>query len=322
MRYTVFGAGSIGGVIVAHLADAGEISVIARGDHLAAISENGLKLLGLDGSLRTLHPAAASDPRSLEPADVVFVALKTYALPPAAEAIVAALKPGGLVIFVQNGMPWWYLRDRLPHPHGGGPSVLDPHGQLNAAFPKGTYAAGVAYFGGAVPKPGTIHHVAGGKFLLGMGNGLSDPRLKAAAELLSAAGLPTEVSSDIGQTIWTKLAANVALNSIAVLTQAPIGDMLSGLHLRPVLEALIAETSHLAAVLGHTVSFDIEAQQSITRPGQKSSTLQDLEAGRPIEYDTLFGAVLDLSHAFNVPMPTLEIMAPLIKERARRGDDR
>jgi 2-dehydropantoate 2-reductase len=86
-----------------------------------------------------------------------------------------------------------------------------------------------------------------------------------------------------------------------------------------VLEALIAETSHLAAVLGHTVSFDIEAQQSITRPGQKSSTLQDLEAGRPIEYDTLFGAVLDLSHAFNVAMPTLEIMAPLIKERARRG---
>lgn len=304
LRYTIFGAGAVGGVIAARLAGWNAVSVVARGAHLDAIRRHGLGLICMDGKRRSFEVGASESPADLAPADVVVVTLKAQSVAALASEIDAARKPDGLIVFLQNGLPWWLASDV------GAFSKLDPKGGLKATF--ACCSAAIAYYGAAIASPGVVSQTAPGKVLIGSALGEPDTRIGNLAGSLSATGLEAAVTADIRQALWQKLQINVALNGIAALTRAPILDILDSAALRPLVLGLTAEVGEIAKAMGHDVSFDLDRQRQIIRPGQKSSTLQDIEAGKPSEFDALFGSVIELATRLDVPTPTLRTLVPLI----------
>ena len=314
LRYTVFGAGAVGGVIAAHLARDNAVSVVARGAHLEAIRRGGLDLLGMDGDRETRHVTAAEKSADLEPADIVIVTLKAQAVAALAAEIDGARKPDGTAVFLQNGLPWWLA------PRAGSCAMLDPACALRTRFPR--CSAAVAHFGAALVAPGIVRQTAPGRLLLGAALAEQDARLEAMAEELASSGMDAAVVTDIRPVLWRKLQINVALNGIAALTRAPILDILESAELKPVLLGLTGEVAAIASAMGHSLSFDLDALKQIIRPGQKSSTLQDIEAGKPIEHDALFGSVLELATSLGISAPMLSIVVPLIGGLSRQLEGR
>jgi 2-dehydropantoate 2-reductase len=311
MRCIVFGAGAVGGLIAAALAPHFETALVARGAQRDAISQHGLRIVGLDGTLSTHRLETSAESGQMAPADIVFVTAKSHAVAAAADAIARSRKPNGMVIFVQNGVPWWYLLQLAPE------SLPPSHQALVRHFPG--CAAGIAYFGGTVTAPGTVQHTGSGKLLLGAALGHADPRLALICKQLNAGPIPVEIAPDLPLALWNKLAVNAALNGIAALTKAPIADILAAPHLRSLLLGIVAEIAQLGASLGYAIDFDLQRQAALIGSNQKSSTLQDMEAGRPIEYDALFAWPQVIAERTDVPMPMLQLVAAMVLQRAKYG---
>lgn len=307
MRIAIVGAGGVGGVIAAHLAGVADVSLMARGAHLEAIIREGLAFEGLDGSRLRPPVQVVADLRELPSGfDAVLVCVKGNQLLEVVDQVAGA---GGPIVFVQNGLPWWYLAE-LMDVCGGRANRLDPSGHLARSVPR--CSAGVAYFGGCVEAPGVVRQTAPGPLVLGNARGAADRALSTLTGLIDASGLPCRESPDIRGEIWNKLTINVALNAVAVLVRRSIPDMLADPCLAATIDALAAEVSALALAFGHAPSFDRPARQALARPGQLSSTLQDMLAGKAIEFDCLFGVVLDVAAACGLRTPVLETLAPLI----------
>jgi 2-dehydropantoate 2-reductase len=311
-RIIVFGAGAIGSVIAGRLMMAGqETAVVARGAHLAALRANGLLL---EDEARALHRVTLECGQDeLRPADVVLVTLKSYALPGAAATIARHRAEGGFCVFLQNGVPWWYFRGL---PGGGSLPSLDPAGALAAACPTGTIAGGVTSLSATLLGSGHVRHTGGWGVSIGYADGTPDRRLNSLAEALRHAGMDVRVEDDPRPAVWTKLTANVALNGVAALTGAAIGGIWSDDGLRPLVHHLAEEVMALAAALGCPVKVDMEQRRRAAAPAHKSSTLQDIEGGRPIEYEALFGALLPLADQAGVPIPHIRTVAALLRRRA------
>ncbi|HEY4253172.1 MAG TPA: 2-dehydropantoate 2-reductase [Roseomonas sp.] len=315
MRIIVFGAGAIGSVLTARLALAGHaVAMVARGPHLERIRADGLAFTAIGGDRHRLHVEATE--RDIPPGDVVLVTLKSHALRDATVAISQAAQRDGIVVFLQNGLPWWYFRD-LAGPLRDRPlPTLDPGGVLARRFPGGGMAGGVVTLAASLIQPGHVQHTGGLGLTIGRPDGRADDRLAALAAALADAGFQAELPGDPRPAIWTKLTGNVSMNGVAALTGATIGAIWEDDGLRPLVLQLAAEAMRIAAALGCPISIDQGKRRAAATGSHRSSTLQDIEAGRPIEHEALFGALLPIARELGVQVPGIEMVSALLRRRA------
>ena len=320
MRICVFGAGSVGGYLAGFLAQGGaDVSVVARGAHLAAIRNKGLIVQTPDSSI-TAHVAASDDPAELGQQDAVLVTVKAPALPSVAATIAPLLGPATSVAFVMNGIPWWYF-----HAHGGALEgrqlpLLDPDGALWRVVGPERAIGGIFWPACSVPEPGVIRLLtgAGRGTVFGEPNGHVTPRIQALADAFHRASLPVTIANDIRTLLWQKLAFNLSAGPMCVLTETPV----AATHTEPALidcsRHMLAEAQAIARAMG--ISFDIDPDQVVasnTKLQHRPSILQDLQAGRPMEIEALYGVPLQMARMAGVPTPMLDLMVGLIKVKAR-----
>jgi 2-dehydropantoate 2-reductase len=312
MRICVYGAGAVGGHIAARLAAAGnEVSVVARGAHLAAIRRNGLKLIRGDETIVS-RVSASEKPVDLGPQDFVLVTLKASVLGAFAEACAPLLGPRTAVAFVQNGIPWWYAREI---------ERLDPGGRLARAISAERILGAVAYSANDVVEPGVVlNHVPHSNMIVvGEASTKETPRVKGLRDALEKAGISSPPVEDIRQAIWSKLTVNLGTSTLCTITGANIAEVRSSPQLAALAARLGAEGRAIAAALG------VAIERAPQRPGggqssgmiqHKPSMLQDYERGRPMEIDAQLMAPLAMARQKGVPVPALETVAALVAFKA------
>ena len=319
MRICIFGAGAIGGFIAAYLARSGaDVSVVARGPHLHAIQARGLTVEAT-GETFTAQVSASADPAALGVQDAVLVTVKAPALPSVARAIAPLLAADTPVAFLTNGVPWWYF-----HGHGGtwdGRRIplLDPDDAIWAAVGRRT-VGGIAWPASSVPEPGTIRvlNPKGRPTILGAPDGVATPGIAALAQAFRAAGLPVEVEARLRDRIWEKIAFNLSAGPMTVLTETPVRATHEEAALVAASRRVVAETAALTAALGCNVLVDPEAVTRMNMTlAHRPSILQDLLARRAMEVDALYNVPLQLAELTGVEMPTLALLAALIRVKVR-----
>ncbi len=326
MKVAIFGAGAIGGMMGVKLAAAGaDLSVVARGPHLAAIKATGLTLVenaGAEGERRTtVHPRATADAAELGPQDYVIVTLKAHSLPSAAPDIAKMMGPHTALITAINGVPYWYFHG-LDSPHRDRRvESVDPGGKLWDILPPSQAIGCVVYPAAEVTEPGTITHGYGDRFSLGEPDGTRSERVEALSKLLIAAGLKAPVRPRIRDEIWVKLWGNLCFNPVSALTGATLATITGRPDLRALCRAMMIEAQAVAEALGtrFAVSVDKRIDGAAEVGEHKTSMLQDLERGRPMEIDALLGAVVELGGITGHAMPMCEAVLALVRQRAREA---
>jgi 2-dehydropantoate 2-reductase len=318
MKIAVFGTGAVGGCVAARLALAGaDVSAVVRGAALAAIRDRGLVFRQGDTE-RTARLRAAAEAAELGRQDAVIVCAKAYSLAAAAPAIAPLIGPDTTIVPAQNGIPWWYFHRAGPPFEGEIVAAVDPDGGLLRALPPDRVVGCVVYVAASVPRPGVVEQAAPGRFVLGEPDGSKSARLEAIGGALRAAGFEIELTDRIRHAVWVKLWGNIALNSVSALTLARVGEMTSDPGTRRVLLAMMDEMRAVAAKLGIRLETDVEQRlgQAARLGGFKTSMLQDLEAGKPLEVDALVGAVSEFARRLDVPTPTIDVVEALLRVRA------
>jgi 2-dehydropantoate 2-reductase len=319
MRVCVYGAGAIGGHLAARLAKGGaDVSIIARGPHLAAIQANGLEVHAVDGTHR-VKVQATGDPRTVGPVDAVFVTVKAPALPAVAAGIGPLLKQDTAVPFVMNGIPWWFFF-HLGGPHDGLKLPrIDPDDVLLKAVGPDRAVGGVVYSASAVTAPGVIEvEQPKSRVILGEPNGTLSPRVAALAELITKGGISGEATTEIRTEIWNKLISNLAGGTLAVLSGSAPKTVYTEPATREASLRLMREAAAIAQALGARPGVNHEGRVNTqSAMDHKPSILQDLELGRPMEIDGMFDAPLVLARIAGVATPTLDLLVALCKLRAQ-----
>ncbi len=320
MKLCVFGAGAIGGLMAAKLAAKGdvEVTVIARGPHLAAMQAKGLTLRS-DGAETVIPVRAVASAAEAGPQDYVLVTLKAHSLPGAAEQMQPLLGPETAIVSAVNGIPWWYFH-QLPGPwQGRVVESVDPGGVVSRLLPPERAIGCIVYPAAEVPEPGVIEHTYGDRFTLGEPDGSRTPRIAALSEALIAAGFKAPVRPKIRDEMWVKLWGNMAFNPISALTTATLDVLIADDGQRGVARAMMLEGQAVAEALG--VRFAIDVDKRIAGGAEvgahKTSMLQDLERGRPMEIEALLGVVVELSELVGVSVPTSRTVLALVRARAR-----
>lgn len=310
MRIAIVGAGAIGGYLGARLALAGaEMTLIARGAHLAAIREHGLALEYADGRREVARPAlATADMAAAGPQDVVIVAVKAQSLPALAVPMRALYGPETAVVFAQNGIPWWYFMRHGGAHEGRRIAAVDPGGQIADAVEIERVIGCVVYPAAAIAAPGVIRHIEGNRFTLGEPDGSKSERVLALAQLFGSAGLKAPARPDIRSEIWIKLWGNLSFNPISALTRATLDAIIADVGTRALAAAMMAEAQQVAEALGIRFPLSIERRIKMAEDigAHKTSMLQDIEAGKPTEVDALVGAVAELGRLVDVPTPHID----------------
>ncbi|TPI18324.1 MULTISPECIES: 2-dehydropantoate 2-reductase [unclassified Mesorhizobium] len=316
-RVCVFGAGAIGGYLAASLARAGaDVSIVARGSHLAAIQANGLKLIK-DGEETVWRVRASSDPRDLGEQDFVIVGMKAHAVPPVVGQFAPLLGKDTAVVPAVNGLPWWYF-------HGANTGTALDETWLESIDPGGAQWKGlgperaigcVVYPACDVPEPGVIHHSKGDRFTLGEPNGSDTERLRLLSELLIAGGLRAPRKARLRDEIWIKLWGNSSFNPVSALTGASLDVIGADPACRGLIHDIMVECKAIGEAIG--ARFGVAIEQRIKGGtdivGHKPSTRHDVELGRPMEIDPLVSSVQELARRLSIPTPTLDIVAALLR---------
>lgn len=318
MKICVYGAGAIGGHLAGRLAKGGaEVSVVARGPHLAAMRAHGLRVEAADGVMQ--HRIAASDnPAELGVQDAVVVCTKVPALASVAAGIAPLLGPQTVVAFVTNGIPWWYF-DRHGGPQDGTrmPEV-DPGDAIRSAVGPERTLGGVIYSACTVREPGVIEVSSKtSKLWLGELDDARTPRAINLAGAFKAGGLPCSLAPDIRATVWAKLLNNLANGPLCLLSRRNIRDTFANPVVREAALKVVREGMAVAAAMGRPVEGTPEDRINLSADiPHKPSILQDLEAGRPMEIDSLFNAPLRLAKLCGVETPTLALTVALATQAA------
>jgi 2-dehydropantoate 2-reductase len=326
MKFAVLGAGAIGAYVGAALARGGaDVTLIARGAHLQAMADQGVRVLSPRGDF-TAHPAVTDQIDAVAGADVVFVALKAYSLPEIAPRLGRLLAPGAAAIWAQNGIPWWYFQ-ALPEEAGAagltGLESIDPGGIIAASIGPEHNIGCVVFCSTEIIEPGVIRHIEGTRFTLGEPDGSDSERLRLISAAFAAGGLRAPGESRLRDQIWLKLVGNVAFNPITALTRATLGELGAIPEMSELLRAVFAECAAVAGRLGITfpVSLDRRLEAGLAVGDHKTSMLQDLEAGKRLELDCMTGAIVELAAHLNVDVPhvaTVHACAKLLDELTRR----
>jgi len=315
VRIAIVGAGATGGFLGARLARSGaEVVLIARGPHLQAMREAGLRLVEPGGE-STVQVEATDDLTAVNEADFVFVTLKAHSVPAVAERLAASLGPGTAVVSAQNGIPWWYFQRHGGELEGTHLETVDPGGMIGRTIDPERVIACIVYAATSVEAPGVVRHVEGERFSLGELDGSQTERIALLAGVLTGAGLKAPVQPRIRQELWVKLMGNAVFNPLSALTRAGLGAMAESPLLAPVVRAAMEEVDAVAARLGIEIPVSIDQRiRGAARVGDhKTSMLQDLESGRPMEIDAITGSVVELAGRLGVPVPHLETIYATVK---------
>ena len=324
MKFCVFGAGAVGGFVGGRIARLGDkdtdVSLVTRGAHLAAIRENGLTIVTPDDEF-TVRVPATDNPAELGVQDVIFLAAKAHALTDAAAAMQPLIGPGTVVVSAQNGIPFWYF-----HAHGGrydGHTLqtVDPGGKIAAGIGCARTVGCVITSSNTVETPGTVRNIGNRTFALGEPDGAVTDRATRIAALLEAAGLDAPVTPAIRDEVWVKMWGNVSFSPMAALTLSRLGPLVERDDLRALGIAIMEEVKAVGEALGVTFNATVQSRIEGTRrvAGHKTSILQDLEAGRPMEVDGITGAVVELGRLLGIDTPMVDLVYALMRQRAREA---
>ncbi|MDX3451448.1 2-dehydropantoate 2-reductase [Streptomyces sp. ME02-8801-2C] len=307
MKVAILGAGAIGAYVGAALHQAGaDVHLVARGPHLAAMRRDGVRVLSPRGDF-TAHAHATDDPADIGPVDYVFLGLKANSYAACGPLIEPLLHGSTAVIAAQNGIPWWYF-----HRHGGphdGHRVesVDPGGAVSAVLAPERAIGCVVYAATELEGPGVVRHLEGTRFSIGEPDRTLSPRCQAFSEVMQAGGLKCPVEPDLRNDIWLKLLGNISFNPISALARATMRQMCHHGGTRQVIQTMMEETLAVAEALNCRIGISIERRLAgAERVGDhRTSTLQDLERGKPLELDVLLTAVIELADITGVDVPTL-----------------
>lgn len=320
MKFAIYGAGAIGGLLGARLAASGvDVSLIARGAQRAAILEHGLTLHSATGDVNVRVPCV-EDPAELGPQDYVLVALKAHSVPAVVERLPALFNEHTAVMWAVNGLPWWYFHALDGPFRDHRIASVDADGAQWRVIEARRVIGCVVYPACEVSAPGVIQHIEGDRFALGEPSGEKTARVTALSEALRNAGFKAPVRRDIRDELWIKLWGNLSFNPISALTGASLDVICTEPGTRAVARAMMVEAQAIAEALG--VKFPIDVDKRIAGAAavgaHKTSMLQDLERGRKLETDALVAAVVDLGRLVGVATPTIDTVLALVESRARR----
>jgi len=327
MKFLIAGAGAIGAYLGARMARAGlDVTLFARGPHLRAMQENGVQVESAEGNFQA-RPRVVASLEEAGPADVVILAVKAQGLPAIAPHLAPVLGPETAVVSTQNGVPWWFFQS------GGGPlegirlERVDPGGVISAAIEPRRVVGSIVYFASEIIRPGVVLHTEGDRISLGEPDGSRSERCRQIAKAFITAGLRCPVTARIRHEIWVKILGNVAFNPTSVLTRATLAQMTSDTEVAALARNIMKETEAVARALGLELPISIEQRMAgAAAVGEhKTSMLQDLEAGRPMELEAIVGAVVELGERLNIPMPhtrTVYACARLLAESQAKASKR
>jgi len=323
MRFLIAGAGAIGAYLGARLAQAGfDVTVFARGPHLRAMQERGVHVKSVDGDF-VARPAIAGSLEEVGPVDVVFLGVKAHGLPQLAPKLKPMLGPETTVVSTQNGIPWWYFQGFGGEWEGMRLERVDPAGVISSAIEVHRVVGSIVYFSTEIIAPGVIQHTEGNRISLGEPDGTRSERSHRIAEALIASGLRCPVTTRIRHEIWVKLLGNASLNPVSALTRATVAQMLRDPGVRFVIRTIMQEVEAVSRKLGMDLPVSIDQRiAGAEKVGEhKTSMLQDLEAGRPMELEALMGAVVELGERVELPMAHTRVLyncVKLLEESANR----
>lgn len=320
MRICIYGAGAIGGYLGVQLAQAGaEVSLVARGAHLAAMKANGLKLL-IGDEERVVHPNCTDNPADLGVQDVVIVCLKAHSITGVIEQMKPLLGSHTRIVTAVNGIPYWYF-----YKHGGNEyegstlESIDPGArQWNEIGPERAIGC-IVYPATEIEAPGVIKHVYGDRFPLGEPSGEKSSDVENLSALFVKAGLQAPVLDRVRDEIWLKLWGNVSFNPISALTHATLDVLCSDPGTKAVTRAIMVEAQQIAETFGVKFRVDVDRRIEGGRKvgAHKTSMLQDLECGRPMEIDPLVTVVQEMGRMTKIPTPAIDTVLALTIQRAR-----
>jgi 2-dehydropantoate 2-reductase len=318
MKTCIVGLGAIGGFVAHRLVEGGQpVTALARGATLAAVRRNGLVLRDAADPERgrAVSIAASDSPAELGPQDLVVLAVKTTALPSIPASIAPLLGPDTVVLSAMNGVPWWFFHGLGERWQGTRLEATDADGSLSHAVPPARVVGCVVHMSASMPEPGVVRHAFGDRFIVGEPGGGSTPRLAAVADLLRAARLQVEVSPRIELDVWLKLWGNMTMNPVSALTGATMDRILDDPLLRRFVSDAMVEARAIGDALGLPITMTPEERHVITRKlgAVRTSMLQDVDAGRPIELDALIGSVSEMGRRVGVDTPNIDALLGLTR---------
>ena len=322
MKIVIAGAGAIGGYIGACVARAGgDVTLFARGPHLEAMRTRGLRIVSPEGDFE-VRPTVTGDLAAIGTCDVVFVGVKAHALTALAPRLRALFHADTVVVSTQNGIPWWYFQRHGGELQGLRLESVDPGGVIAASIEAERVVGSIAYFSTEIVEPGVIKHIEGNRLSLGEQDGSKSERCRRIAEALIPGGLRCPINPRFRHEIWVKLLGNVAFNPASALTRATLVEMARHPEVSRLVREIMAEVEAVAAKLGLELPISIDQRMAGAEKvgAHKTSMLQDLEAGRPMELDPVVGAVVELSEKLGVSMPATRAVyacTKLLDERLR-----
>jgi 2-dehydropantoate 2-reductase len=311
MRVAVLGAGAIGAYVGAALARGGtDVHLIARGENLEALRSRGVRVRSPRGDFEA-HPPATDDSREVGPVDFVFLGLKAHSYETCGTLLEPLLHEETAVVAGQNGIPWWYFH-RLAGPYEGRRiEAVDPGGAVSRVIPPERAIGCVAFPGTELAEPGVVQHHEGTRFSIGEPDGSMSERCKRFSDAMVAGGLKCPIEERIRDDIWIKLMGNVAFNPLSILTRSTLAQMCAHEATRALVARIMSESLEIARAVGANPSISIEKRLSGAEGvgDHKPSTLQDLEAGKPLELAALIDAVVELADLTGVEAPSLRAVA-------------
>jgi 2-dehydropantoate 2-reductase len=312
MKVAVLGAGAIGAYVGAALARGGaDVHLVARGANLEAMRSNGIRVRSPRGDFAA-RPPATQDPREIGPVDVVFLGLKANGYAMAGPLLEPLMREDTAVVAAQNGIPWWYFHGLNGQFGGRRIEAVDPGGAVSQVIPPHRAIGCVVYAGTELEAPGIVRHLEGTRFTIGEPDGTLSERCERFSEAMISGGLKCPVeTTELRNEVWVKLMGNVAFNPLSALTRATIAGICRYQPTRRLVEALMRETLEVARAVGAEPSISVERRLA---GGEKvgehrTSTLQDLEAGKPLELGPIIDAVVELADVAGLEVPSLRATA-------------
>ena len=307
----VVGAGAIGAYVGASLARGGaDVHLVARGEHLEAMRRNGVQILSPRGDF-TAHPPATDDPSEIGPVDIVFLGLKANSYATAGPLLEPLMHDETAVVAAQNGIPWWYFHGLEGPYEGRRIESVDPDGAVSKVIPPSRAIGCVVYPGTELTGPGVVKHLEGTRFPIGEPDGSISERCTRFSEAMIAGGLKCPVEEDVRDEIWVKLMGNAVFNPLSVLTGATLAGMCRHRETRGLAAKMMGEALDIAHAVGARPSVSIERRLAgAERVGEhKTSTLQDFEAGKPLELAAMIDSVIELADFAEVDAPSMRAIA-------------
>ena len=308
MKVCIVGAGAIGGYMAVRIANAGHnVSVIARGPHLAAIKDRGMKLIEENDEFVAENLTATEFVGELGPMDVVLLALKAHQIVPIVNDMSVLLGPNTVIVTLQNGIPWWYFQNFSGDYANRVVETVDPGGLLFNSIDPDRLIGCIAYPATTISKPGVIQHIEGNRFPVGELSGMKTERVQMVSDLFAESGFKSRIIDDIRSEIWLKLWGNLTFNPISALPHSTLVDICQFPLTRQLVAKMMTEAQTVGERLGAHFRIPMEKRiagaESVGK--HKTSMLQDVEAGKPIEIESMLGAVIELAEVTGVQTPTL-----------------